>query len=372
MSPIVPNPLLGVGLHSAGAFLAANCYSPQKYVRQWSWEIYWMTQAAWCWLLWPIIGALCTIPQLWQVLAEAPKDRMMLSFLMGMAYGIGGTAFNVSIRHIGFSLTYSIAVGLSSILGTLAPPLVRGQLGDILARNGAGWVFSGIAAGAVGIALCGMAGRFKEGDLRLNAEGPGEFSLTKGLLLSLLAGVFSAVYGFALEVASPVADIAEQHGAGHWKGNVSYLFANTGAFVTALAYSLYLARKNKTLGELVQPGPGSRASTLPLNYLLAFLTGTLWYGQFFFYNLGHVRLGKDYAFSSWAIHMILLVLISNLVAVLFQEWKGCHVRTRIAIRLGLAVLCASVLLLTYGNYLGDAPNAGLTVEKAQAAIGRQP
>ena len=40
------------------------------------------------------------------------------------------------------------------------------------------------------------------------------------------------------------------------------------------------------------------------------LTGTLWYGQFFFYNLGHVRMG-DYEFTSWAIHMIMLVLVQQ-------------------------------------------------------------
>ena len=43
-----------------------------------------MTQAAWCWLLWPIIGAVCTIPQLGQVLAESPKQTMALAFLLGM------------------------------------------------------------------------------------------------------------------------------------------------------------------------------------------------------------------------------------------------------------------------------------------------
>ena len=78
----------------------------------------------------------------------------------------------------------------------------------------------------------------------------------KGFILSLVAGALSAVYGFALEVAAPVADLAERHGAGIWKGNVAYLFANTGAFVTALAYSLYLARRNRSLGELVRLSPG--------------------------------------------------------------------------------------------------------------------
>ena len=72
MIPVPPNPLLGVTFHSAGAMLAANCYAPQKYIRRWSWEIFWMIQAAWCWLLWPIIGAICHHSPLVQVL---PKPR---------------------------------------------------------------------------------------------------------------------------------------------------------------------------------------------------------------------------------------------------------------------------------------------------------
>jgi L-rhamnose-H+ transport protein len=352
MIPITPSPLLGVGMHAIGAGLSANCYTPQKYVKRWSWETYWLVQASWCWLLWPILGALLTIPQLGQVLAEAPKDRMLMSFLMGVAYGVGGMAFNFSIRYIGFSLTYSVAVGLSSILGTLVPPLVHGQIHEILSRSGSSWVLSGVMAGAVGIAICGAAGRSKERDLDAGQGTHAGFSLSKGLLLSLLAGVLSAVYGFALDAANPIVEVAEQHGAGVWKGNVAYIFANTGAFLTSLIYCVYLMRKNKTAKEFTQlPATGSGGS-LPMNYFLAFLTGTLWYGQFFFYNLGHVRLGKDYAFSSWAIHMILLVLISNMVAIVFKEWKGCGGRTKSTIGFGLFVLCAAILFLTYGNYLG--------------------
>ncbi len=355
MIGITPNPLLGTGLHGIGAILAANCYAPQKLIRRWSWEIFWMVQAAWCWLLWPVIGAILTIPDLPKVMTDAVREcpmALVWSFLFSMAYGVGVIAFNLSIRYIGFALTYAIAVGLSAILGTLVPPLVRGKFGAILSTNGSGWVLAGVAVGALGIAVCGIAGRFKERDLTAQSAENSQFNLLKGLGLSLVAGGLSAVYGFALNVAGPVADIAESYGAGHWKGNVIYLTANTGAFVTSMIYCLFLAARNRSFGEFVRLQDGTRSAGLWSNYILAVMTGTLWYGQFFFYNLGHVRMGH-YAFTSWAIHMILLVLFSNMTGIVFREWKGCLLRTRIAITAGLLVLIVSVLLVTYGNNLGQ-------------------
>jgi len=338
-------------LHAVGAFFASTCYTPQKQVKRWSWQTYWLTQASFCWFLLPIAGALLTIPDLLNVLREAPRGAMLNCFLLGATYGIGGTAFGISIRYIGFSLTYAVAVGLSSVLGTLIPPLVAGTLGATLAKPGASWIIGGIVVGTLGIALTGFAGRLKENDLTAKSA-KGEFSLTKGLALSLLAGVLSAVYGFALAAGEPIADVASAHGAGMWRGNVVYIFSNTGAFLTTAIYCLYLHRKHRTLGELVELPAGPEKASLPLNWIMAIVTGTFWYGQFFFYNLGHVRMGH-YKFTSWAIHMIMLVLFSNLVGVALREWRACRRLTHSTIALALLVLAGAVLLLTYGNYLGD-------------------
>jgi L-rhamnose-H+ transport protein len=351
---IFVNPLLGTSLHAVGAISAAACYTPQKKIKQWSWQTYWMTQATFCWFLLPILGAMLTIPNLRVVLAEAPRGAMLTSFVLGMAYGVGGTAFGISIRYIGFSLTYAIAVGLSSVLKTLGPALVNRELQQVLQKTGAGWVIAGIAIGTLGIALCGLAGRLKERDL-LETQTQGEFSLSKGLALSLLAGVLSAVYGFSLDAGQPIADVAYKYGAEDYKGNVIYLFSNTGAFITTMAYCLYLGRKHGTLGELIGRN-GVKAAHIPLNLGLAALTGLLWYGQFFFYNLGHVRMGK-YEFSSWAIHMIMLVLFSSVMAIALREWRGCRRATHTMIGLAVAVLIVAVVALTYGNYLGD-PGTG--------------
>jgi L-rhamnose-H+ transport protein len=352
MNTITPNPLLGVGLHSIGALFAAACYTPQKKVRGWSWQTYWITQASFCWFLLPIIGAWLTIPDLTTVLREAPTSAMRNSFLLGAAYGIGGTAFGISIRYIGFSLTYAIAVGLSSVLGTLIPPMVKGNLGDVLHKPGAGWIIGGIIVGTIGIACTGLAGRLKENDLSAQ-NNRSEFSLMKGLLLSLLAGVLSAVYGFALEAGTPIADAASAHGAGVFRGNVVYIFSNTGAFLTTAIYCLWLHARHKTLGELVELPAGEEKASLPMNFAMAALTGLFWYGQFFFYNLGHVRLGQKFAFTSWAIHMITLVLFSNLMGVMLREWRQCRRLTHTTIALALLILVAAVLMLTFGNRIAE-------------------
>jgi L-rhamnose-H+ transport protein len=365
MNPVSPNPLLGVAMHAVGATFAATCYTPEKRVRGWSWQTYWITQASFCWFILPIVGAVLTIPDIVAVLREAPKPAMLNSFLLGAAYGIGGTAFGISIRYIGFSLTYAIAVGLSSILGTLVPPLVAGTLTDKLSAPGAGWIILGILAGALGIAAAGVAGRLKEIDLS-SQESKGEFSLVRGLLLSLLAGVLSAVYGFALEAGKPIADVASLHGAGVWRGNIVYIFSNTGAFLTTSIYCLWLHFRHRTLGELVELPAGPEEASLPVNWAMALLTGLFWYGQFFFYNLGHVRMGK-FEFTSWAIHMIMLVLISNLVGIVLREWQSCRRLTHRTLAAALAVLIGAVLLLTYGNFEGEKATSPAATSTSEAS-----
>lgn len=343
--------LAGVMYHAVGASSASLCYTPQKKVRGWSWQTYWLAQASVCWLLLPVIVAWLTIPQLGAVLHEAPADVMWKTFLLGMAYGVGGTAFGMAIRYVGFSLTYAISVGISCVLGTLIPPLVRGELAAVFEKTGAGWVMAGIALGAIGIAVCGIAGRSKEKDLEQAHAVNTVFSLRKGLPLCLLAGILSAVYGFSLDQGKPIADIAGRYGAGSFQGNVVYIFSNTGAFLTTLLYCLYLHKKEKTFKEYTAAGVSGQAAGLPLNFAMAALTGLLWYGQFFFYGLGHVRMG-NYKFSSWAIHMIMLVLFSSVAGILLKEWSTGSKATKWKLAAALIVLTVAVIVLTYGNYLG--------------------
>lgn len=338
--------LAGIMLHATGASCAALCYTPQKNTVQWSWQTFWLAQATVCWLLLPVLGTVFTIPSADKVLAEIPTALMCRTFLLGAVYGIGGTAFGIAIRYVGFSLTYAISVGLSCVLGTLLPPLFAGQLGGILQQSGAMYIVTGMVLGIAGIALCGVAGRSKEKYLQ-QQKGSTQFSLAKGLPLCLLAGVLSAVYGFAIAQAQPMADIAAKYGAGDMQSNIIYLFANTGAFVSTALYCIFLHNRHRTWGQY-----RSVPDRLGMYYLMAFITGVLWYSQFFFYGLGHVRMGT-YKFSSWAIHMIMLVLFSSLAGIMMKEWAGANARMRQILSAAIAVLIIAVLVISYGNYLGE-------------------
>lgn len=339
--------IAGVAFHAIGAAFAALCYTPQKKVSQWSWQTYWLAQAFVCWFLLPIIVAWLTIPDLLEVLREAPTNAMWKSFGLGMAYGIGGTAFGLTIRYLGFSLTYAISIGISCVVGTLLPPLVRGELASVLQQSGSIWIIIGMLLGIIGISLCGVAGRFKELDLlKFKGTKDDNFSVAKGLPLSILAGVLSALYGFSIDQGQPISDIAFEHGAGGFQTNVVYLFSNTGAFVTTALYCIFLHNKSKTWREFKT----IKAPRLRWNYLLAILTGMLWYSQFFFYGLGHVRMGA-YKFTSWAIHMLMLVLFSMLAGLALKEWKQSRRPTIMVLLLAILILLVAVFLITFGNSL---------------------
>lgn len=337
--------LIGVALHAVGASFAALCYTPQKKVVNWSWQTYWLAQAFICWFVLPVLVAWITIPDLVTVLQLAPTDAMWKSFILGMAYGVGGTAFGLAIKYMGFSLTYAISIGISCVIGTLLPPLVKGELISVFEQQGAEWIIMGMVLGVIGIAVCGIAGRFKELDLLVKTKSvESDFSIAKGLPLCLLAGVLSALYGFSIDQGQPIADVAVEYGAGNFQTNVIYLFSNTGAFLVTMVYCVFLHRKHNTWKEYKI----TKSVPLKLNYILAAITGVLWYSQFFFYGLGHVRMG-DYKFTSWAIHMIMLVMFSMLAGIVLKEWLGLKPRTILILIVAILVLVTAVLFLTIGN-----------------------
>ena len=352
-----PNPLLGVALHSIGALSSSSCYTPQKQTSLWSWEVYWITTASFAWLILPIVGAFLTIPNYLDVLAACPKEVMLRSLGLGVIYGVGGLTFGLGIRYIGFSLNYAIAIGISAGLGTLAPLIwhpndgfvwtIKEKFSDFPGQI----VLAGILISLGGIALCGLAGVLRE---RGGGDAPKRYSFKTGIPLAVIAGILSAVFNYALLAGEPLEKAAMAEGANDLlKMNAIYPFSNGGAFITNFTWCAILIYRNRTGGQFLRL-PKKGTNTLLFYYLMAFLSGAFWYFQFFFYGMGHANMGERYGFTSWALHMAMLILFSNLYGWLFSEWAGVGKLPRRVLHAGMAVIVVATLIITYGNYLGEA------------------
>jgi len=349
-----PNPFFGVGLHAVGAFSAASCYTPQKQTKLWAWEVYWISQATFAWLILPIVFAFLTVPDYLEVLGSVSRDVMLRSFLLGVIYGFGGLTFGLGIRYIGFSLNYAIAIGISAGLGTIFPLIWTPNAGfdwqlEEKFNNLPGLVvLSGIFYTWIGILFCGWAGALRE---QSSGAAPSQYSFKIGVPLAAMAGVFSAIFNYALIAGSPLAEAAKDKAGELLKMNAIYPFSNGGAWVTNFVICVAMIAYNRTGSQFLYL-PGQPPGRLGFYYLMALLSGAFWYFQFFFYGMGQAFIGKQYEFTSWALHMALLIVFSSVYGVAFREWRGIGMKPRVVLYGGIAIIVAGTLLIAYGNDLG--------------------
>jgi L-rhamnose-H+ transport protein len=349
------NPILGTFLHAIGGASASTCYLPSHKTKQWSWGTFWLVQATFAWLLMPLLVGYLTVPCFFEVLHKAPSSAFWGAFLLGGVYGFGGMSFGYAIRNIGYSLTYTIGIGISAVLGTLTPIIMRGQVLEYFSRPGSGIVLVGMVLSVIGVSLCGMAGFRKERDLG-ELKNSVHFNMRTGLTLAIIAGLLSAVFNISLEVGKPISDLAASYGAGNFEGNAKMIVSTSGCFIVNLVWFVILGIKDNTLKEFTKSS-GIVVGQRVKNTLWSALAGTLWCGQFFFYGLGHVQMG-NFQFISWVLHMSMLIFFSYIVGLLMKEWKQVSKRTYLILILALVVLFVSSAIISYGSYYGEQMLAG--------------
>lgn len=347
---ITPNPLLGTGLHALGGVSASCCYLPYERIKRWSYESFWLVQACFAWCIVPIIVGYFTVPDLMGVFEEAPIEAIIYPILLGVLYGFGGMAFGFAIRCIGYSLTYTISIGLSAIIGTLVPLLMTGTLMEQFTRPGGHVFFLGMFISFIGIVFCGLAGYKKEKDMAKKGESNGQFNMGRGLVLTLFAGVLSGIFGVALFMAEPVSVIADAHGAGYFKANAAQILPSVGCLITNLIWFTIVSIRRGSLKELNPKGQPTSSYTR--NFLWSAFGGSLWYIQFLFLGMANVRMG-EFEFAGWGIHMFMLIFFSFIIGMIMKEWKMASKSTFYTLLFALATLLVSFVVMTYGSMIGE-------------------
>lgn len=358
------NPLLGVLFHWLGGFASASFYVPYKRIRLWSWEIFWLTGGLVSWLLAPWLFASLQTENLLGVLASTPRETLFWCYFWGAMWGFGGLTFGLTIRYLGISLGMAVALGLTTVIGTLGPPIYRGELGEIAATSSGQMTLLGIVMTLVGIIVVSRAGHAKEAEVGGSGqtEAVAEFSLNKGLLIAAFSGVMSGCFAWGLDAGQPIRDLTLAAGTGVLSQGLPVLcVVLLGGLTTNAVWCGILIARNRSLGQLIgrttglpvtEPATQSE-QRIPLlaNYLLASLGGALWYFQFFFYTMGESQMG-EYGFSSWTLHMASIILFSTLWGFALKEWKEAGVRTRRMVWAGIALLVGATVVIGFGNMLG--------------------
>jgi len=340
------NPFLGVMLHAIGGLAAASFYVPYQRVRGWAWETFWLVGGVFSWIVAPLVIALVTTPDPIGLLVSTPLRVLFWPWFLGILWGVGGLTFGLSMRYLGISLGYAIALGFCAAFGTLIPAIPTGKLVSMLGTTGGRVVLLGVAVCLGGIAISGVAGRMKEHELPSDEATP-ELNVSKGLAVATFSGIMSACMAFAIQAGEPISKRALASGAPElWQNTPVFIIILLGGFLTNFIWCVILMARNGTGGQFVQ-----RQTPLSLNYILCIVGGTTWYLQFMFYGMGTTQMGV-YNFSSWTIHMSAIVFFSTLWGIALKEWRGTSRRTHGVMAAGLTVLILSMVIVGYGNYIG--------------------
>jgi L-rhamnose-H+ transport protein len=349
------NPLLGVFFHWLGGLASASFYVPYKRIKLWSWEIFWITGGIFSWAIAPWLFASLRTHDLLGVLGAAPHATLFWCWFWGAMWGFGGLTFGLTMRYLGLSLGMAVALGLTTVIGTMGPPIFHGTLGALAATTSGQLTLMGIVVTLIGILVVAKAGQAKGQELNDNTAGQGvaEFDLKKGLAIAVFSGVMSGCFAWGLDAGQPIRDLTLAAGTDPLSQGLPVLCVVLfGGLVTNLIWCGWLIWKNRSIGEFIGrvKAPSGERPPLLINYLLAALGGALWYFQFFFYTMGESQMGK-YGFSSWTLHMASIILFSTLWGFALAEWKGASKRTRTLVWTGIALLVGSTIIIGMGNMM---------------------
>lgn len=334
---------LGIFYHLLGALAAASFYIPVKLVKNWEWEASWLVNGIASWLIMPLLVSSLLLPNVLTFFLAIPPQVAAKTFVFGALWGLGGLTFGMTLRYLGLSVGYGVAIGITLVVGTLTPPLLNGTLMTLFTHASGLMALAGVAIAVVGIALTTLAGQKKE---RSKGVQNSELNVRKGVAIAIFCGITSAFMAFAIDAAGPIQAMALAAGVDPlYQVMPGYVIIMLGGFVTNAIYCLYQATRHHTFAKIRRD-----PSHFWRNVMLSATSGVIWYMQFFFYGWGHVQMAAvNLAFVSWTFHMSMLVLCGGLWGLVLKEWRNSG-RAPLSYQLaGMLVIVLSTFIIGMGG-----------------------
>lgn len=327
----------------AGFFQGTYGLGMKKY-QPFSWEAMWALFSILGMVVTPCVWAYVEVPGFTKYIFQTPAQTLFMAAFCGFFWGVTAIGFGKAIDFIGLSLTNGIAMGVSSVVGSLLPLVVNGQLPS-------GKILAGLAVGnivmIVGISLLTKAGLMKDEQNKISqttTNGTDKNKFFKlGLVLAFVSGLGSAAQNFGFSFASYTSQLAVADGVDPTKASIVawIVVISFGGFIANFGYALCLLIKNRTFVNYTEKGCG-------IGYLKVLVTGIAWYAALGIYGKATVLLGDYGTVIGWIGFSALALIISNAWGLKIGEWKGFEAPKKY-LYLGNLVLIAALVVIGITN-----------------------
>ena len=307
-----------------------------KYMEPLKWEAWWIIHVTIAMIILPIAWAIMVVPNLFEVIGNAPNDAVFFGIFFGFLWGVGGILFGKSVPYIGLSLTYGIVMGLAASVGSIIPLL---QVEDTFSNPATKYVIIAVVVMLLGVALTAKAGIERD---KLIGDTNDPSNMSKGIMIAVSCGVLSALLNVGFANATPVALEAEKMGALIRNSSLAaWVVVLMGAFLMNLGYALLLLFKNNSWDSFKVPAAGNA-------YKWAILAGLFWFAALGIYGQGSALMGTMGPIIGWPMLLGLSLIISNIWALRSGEWKDAKKPFQLML-VGLGIIIFASVLLGYSN-----------------------
>jgi L-rhamnose-H+ transport protein len=304
--------------------------TPMRLETRWKWENTWAVFIVVACLIMPAAMVSFGSSEWLRILGEAPRFAVLSAVMFGFIWGFGAICFGKSVQTIGVSMANTLVIGLSSALGSLVPLFMKTSL-HVGMREIV--LFAGVFALLVGVAVCGKAGRIRDGQQQRS-----ETPAVTGYFLAVAAGVMSAIFNIGYVLALPISDAGVIHGLTRFAAtNLIWFLMLCAGSIPNISYCVLQMRRNGTSALPYMPG------SLP-SWVRSSSMGLLWGGSIFLYGAATPRLGVLGPSVGWPLSLAVGLLVANVMGVLLREWRGAaHPAVRM-MWIGLGILLSAIVL----------------------------
>jgi L-rhamnose-H+ transport protein len=318
---------------------------PTKHIKTWSFEHIWLNYSIWAFVLLPWLTVFLLNPEIGAVYKMMSSQTGLILLVGGFLFGAGQVCFALALNTIGLGLGFIINIGLGTALGFLLPLLTLHPEQTFSPAGITSLV--GIFCIIIGLLVSYRAGqqRNKQKKTDHSSQTLKKTAYSVGVLLAILAGVFSAGQNYVFALTSHMQQMALASGADSLVASIiiwpPFL---TCSFIPYALYMLHLHRKNNSFKAYREP-------QLLRNAIFGIVMGLFWFGSLTIYSKVSLMIGNLGPVVAWPLFMALIILTSNFWGWRHKEWADCSASVKRNALLAVGILVIAVAILAYSANL---------------------